>query len=54
MTQLNGLSRSAEETTPLLGERQTAEEKRWDSYIIHRLLFCGFLVALSFGVTQVP
>jgi len=53
MTKLANQRASVNEDTPLL-ERVQSKEEKWGKEIIIRLLFCGFLVAFSFGVTQVP
>ncbi len=41
------------ETTPLIA-KGTTEEKKWGKSVVHRALLAGFMVSLSFGVTQVP
>jgi hypothetical protein len=43
------------ETTPLLSREQEQEPPRkYGKSVLYRALLCGFLVSLSFGVTQVP
>lgn len=42
-----------EETTPLLS-RSPAKAKVPGKSVLYRLLICGFMVSLSFAVTQVP
>ncbi len=42
-----------DETAPLLG-REREEPRKWGKSILYRALLCGFMVSLSFGVTQVP
>jgi len=54
MTETNGSVNPAHEATPLLPDREQVPEKKWALGVISRLLLCGFLVAFSFGVTQVP
>jgi hypothetical protein len=41
------------ETTPLIPTGES-EPKRFGKSIVYRALICGFMVSLSFGVTQVP
>lgn len=43
----------ADEATPLLA-RDEAKQPRSAWPVQYRLLLCGFMVSLSFGVTQVP
>lgn len=45
------------ETTPLISKPASDSEtkaSKWTLLPIYRVLLCGFLVSLSFGVTQVP
>ncbi|KAI9660362.1 MAG: hypothetical protein M1821_009712 [Bathelium mastoideum] len=42
------------ETTPLLRPPSSEDRKKWTIPTIYRLLFCAFIVSLTFGVTQVP
>jgi hypothetical protein len=48
------INKPHDENTPLLGEPEVDGDKKLGKGIIYRLLLCGFLVSLSFGVTQVP
>ena len=41
------------ETTPLIA-KGTTEEKKFPKSVVYRALLAGFMVSLSFGVTQVP
>jgi hypothetical protein len=41
------------EATSLLPQ-QKVKDHHHDKSVLHRALFCGFIVSLSFGVTQVP
>jgi hypothetical protein len=41
------------ERTPLLQTPSSGSKGRRDS-VLWRVLLCGFMVSLSFGVTQVP
>jgi hypothetical protein len=41
------------ETTPLIS-REASEPKKYGRTIVYKALLCGFMVSLSFGVTQVP
>lgn len=43
----------ADETTPLIPQEQP-EARRYGKSVLYRTLLCGFMVSLSFGVTQVP
>jgi hypothetical protein len=43
----------AHETTPLLPS-EAAETSKYGKSVLYRALLCGFMVSLSFGVTQVP
>ncbi|KAF8850626.1 MFS general substrate transporter [Acephala macrosclerotiorum] len=43
----------ADETSPLLATGP-AEPRKWGNSVVYRALLCGFLVTLSFSVTQVP
>lgn len=54
MTAPKGLQRSDSEDTSLLPRRESVNTTRFGKRVIWRLLLCGFFVALSFGVTQVP
>jgi len=42
------------EDTPLLERKLSRAEVIWNKSTVYRVLFTGFLVSLSFGVTQVP
>jgi len=42
------------EATPLLPRDSTKEPVKYGKSVAYRALLCGFLVSLSFGVTQVP
>ncbi|EMC99405.1 hypothetical protein BAUCODRAFT_402119 [Baudoinia panamericana UAMH 10762] len=42
------------ETSPLLDRKLSRASVIWQKSTIYRVLFCGFLVSLTFGVTQVP
>ena len=44
---------NAQETTPLLSKDPPGQLKHSKS-VLYRALICGFMVSLSFGVTQVP
>ncbi|RDI85298.1 hypothetical protein Vi05172_g4844 [Venturia inaequalis] len=46
-------ARDRDETTPLL-TKVTSTERKWGSSVLYRALLCGFMVSLSFSVTQVP
>ncbi|KAL9079033.1 MAG: hypothetical protein Q9157_002048 [Trypethelium eluteriae] len=42
------------ENTPLLSRDSSKERQPWTIPAIYRILFCAFIVSLSFAVTQVP
>jgi len=43
------------ETTPLLSSEAAQEiSLKYGKSVLYRALLCGFMVSLSFGVTQVP
>ena len=42
------------EVTPLLSKGPLIEAPKYGKSVLYRALLCGFLVSLSFGVTQVP
>ena len=42
-----------QETTPLLPPGPP-EVRKYGKSVLYRALLCGFMVSLSFGVTQVP
>lgn len=45
------------ETTPLLQGNQPAQQdasKKQSSWVVARILMCGFIVSLSLSFTQVP
>ncbi|TVY90220.1 Major facilitator-type transporter [Lachnellula willkommii] len=44
----------ANEVTPLLSRGPVIEAPKYGKSVLYRALLCGFLVSLSFGVTQVP
>jgi len=44
----------AQETTPLLHQVNSRGERKWPKSVAYLVLLTGFLVSLSFGVTQVP
>ncbi|TVY41992.1 hypothetical protein LOCC1_G006505 [Lachnellula occidentalis] len=44
----------ANEVTPLLSRGAIIEAPKYGKSVLYRALLCGFLVSLSFGVTQVP
>lgn len=44
----------AQETTPLLHKVNSRGERKWPKSVAYLVLLTGFLVSLSFGVTQVP
>jgi hypothetical protein len=41
------------ENTPLLPQ-EPFEVRKYGKSVLYRALLCGFMVSLSFGVTQVP
>ena len=43
----------ADDTTPLLA-KAPAPSSKYGKSVLYRALLCGFMVSLSFGVTQVP
>ncbi|KAK5115260.1 hypothetical protein LTR62_001460 [Meristemomyces frigidus] len=43
-----------DETTALLERKKSTASVLWSKSAVYRVLFTGFLVSLSFGVTQVP
>lgn len=43
----------ADETTPLIPQTPP-EPAKYGKSVLYRALLCGFVVSLSFGVTQVP
>lgn len=43
----------ADETTPLIPQTPP-EPVKYGKSVLYRALLCGFVVSLSFGVTQVP
>lgn len=50
-------TRGGAETTPLLTKVKSTDskaERRWGKGVLYRALICGFMVSLSFSVTQVP
>jgi hypothetical protein len=51
----NGSSqaRKGDERTPLL-QKESSEAVKYGKSVLYRALLCGFMVSLSFGVTQVP
>jgi hypothetical protein len=44
---------AGDETAPLLAKDPPAPRK-WGKSVLYRALVCGFMVSLSFSVTQVP
>jgi hypothetical protein len=42
-----------DETTPLL-TKDLPRPRKWGKSVLYRALICGFMVSLSFSVTQVP
>jgi hypothetical protein len=42
-----------DERTPLL-PKESSESVKYGKSVLYRALLCGFMVSLSFGVTQVP
>jgi len=46
-------AKKSDERTPLL-QRELSEAVRYGKSVLYRALLCGFMVSLSFGVTQVP
>lgn len=47
-------AKSTTETTPLIARQEESAPRKALILPIHWILLCGFLVSLSFGVTQVP
>jgi len=50
---INGKPNGVNETTTLLSPTPP-KARKWGKSVLYRALLCGFMVALSFGVTQVP
>jgi hypothetical protein len=46
-------ARKGDERTPLL-QKESSEAVKYGKSVLYRALLCGFMVSLSFGVTQVP
>jgi hypothetical protein len=44
---------NGDERTPLL-QKESSEAVKYGKSVLYRALLCGFMVSLSFGVTQVP
>jgi hypothetical protein len=45
--------KKGDERTPLL-RKESSEAVKYGKSVLYRALLCGFMVSLSFGVTQVP
>ena len=43
----------SDETTPLIPQ-EPPEARKYGKSVLYRALLCGFMISLSFGVTQVP
>jgi hypothetical protein len=46
-------AREQDERTPLL-PNDPPPQRKWGKSVLYRALACGFMVSLSFSVTQVP
>jgi hypothetical protein len=46
-------AKKGDERTPLL-RKESSEAVKYGKSVLYRALLCGFMVSLSFGVTQVP
>ncbi|KUJ13212.1 MFS general substrate transporter [Mollisia scopiformis] len=53
MTVIQESSPKVDETSPLLAT-EPSKPKKWGKSVVYCTLLCGFLVTLSFSVTQVP
>lgn len=53
MAVLEANAMKADETTPLIPQTPP-ESVKYGKSVLYRALLCGFVVSLSFGVTQVP
>ncbi|KAE8444468.1 hypothetical protein EG329_000559 [Mollisiaceae sp. DMI_Dod_QoI] len=53
MTVVQNANPKVDETSPLLTP-EPSKPRKWGKSVVYRALLCGFLVTLSFSVTQVP
>lgn len=53
MTAAHDTSAEGTETTPLLN-KEPSPPRKYGKSVLHLAIFAGFMISMSFGVTQVP